>query len=264
MNEFTMTVVSPLSMTAWIVVERFNGLVLTHTKIIRGFVIPMNWNSPTHPEFLTTDGRRLPVNRIFCIAKNYEEHAKEMGGEVDRKAPFHFQKSFDALTFGPDVRYPSHTEDLHHEVELVAVLGEGGRNLSLKEAEAIIFGYAVGLDFTRRDRQAEAKDKGRPWEIAKNFDDAGVMGVVTPKSETGLMENAAITLDVNGQERQAGDINQMAYNTVELIAFLSTLQELKAGDLVFTGTPSGVGAVVRGDHLHGKIDGLKDLEIRLV
>ena len=224
----------------------------------------MNWNSPAHPEFLTTDSRRLPVNRIFCIAKNYEEHAKEMGGEVDRKAPFHFQKSFDALTFGPHVRYPSHTDDLHHEVELVAVLGQAGTNLSPKEAESIIFGYAVGLDFTRRDRQAEAKEKGLPWEIGKNFDDAGVMGVVTPKSESLVMENAAITLDVNNQQRQAGNINQMAYSTTELIAFLSTLQELKAGDLIFTGTPSGVAAVTRGDHLVGRIDGLEDLAIQVI
>ena len=251
-------------MTAWKVVEGFDGLVNTHAQSIRGFEIPMNWNSPTHPEFLTTDGRRLPVNRVFCIAKNYEEHAKEMGGEVDRKTPFHFQKSFDALTFGPEVRYPTQTDDLHHEVELVAVLGQGGRHLSLKDAEATIFGYAVGLDFTRRDRQAEAKEKGRPWEIAKNFDDAGVIGVVTPKTETGLMEHAAISLDVNGETRQSGNIDQMAYNTVELIAFLSTLQELKAGDLVFTGTPSGVGSVIRGDHLVGKIDGLQDLQMTLI
>ena len=187
-----------------------------------------------------------------------------MGGEVDRKAPFHFQKSFDALTFGPEVRYPTQTDDLHHEVELVAVLGQGGRHLSLKDAEATIFGYAVGLDFTRRDRQAEAKEKGRPWEIAKNFDDAGVIGVVTPKTETGLMECAAISLDVNGETRQSGNIDQMAYNTIELIAFLSTLQELKAGDLVFTGTPSGVGSVIRGDHLVGKIDGLQDLQMTLI
>ena len=224
----------------------------------------MNWNSPAHPEFLTTDNRRLPVNRIFCIAKNYEEHAKEMDAEVDRKAPFHFQKSFDALTFGPNVRYPSHTDDLHHEVELVAVLGKGGTNLSLEEAQSVIFGYAVGLDFTRRDRQAEVKEKGRPWEIGKNFDDAGVIGRVTPKSELSMMENAAITLNVNDQLRQAGNINQMAYNTTELIAFLSTLQELKAGDLIFTGTPSGVGAVTRGDHLVGQVDGLESLAIQLV
>jgi fumarylpyruvate hydrolase len=223
----------------------------------------MNWNSPIHPEFLTTDGRHLTVNRMFCIAKNYEEHAKEMGGEVDRKAPFHFQKSFDALTFGPDVRYPSLTDDLHHEVELVAVLGQGGRHLSLKDAEATIFGYAVGLDFTRRDRQAEAKEKGRPWEIAKSFDDAGVIGVVTPKTEIGLMERGTISLDVNGETRQSGDINQMAYSTIELIAFLSTLQELKSGDFVFTGTPPGVGAVVQGDHLVGKIAGLMNLEVTL-
>jgi fumarylpyruvate hydrolase len=256
--------VSPLPMTAWKVVEGFDGLVNSHAKSIRGFEISMNWNFPTHPEFLTTDGRRLPVNRVFCIAKNYEEHAKEMGGEVDRKGPFHFQKSFDALTFGPEVHYPTQTDDLHHEVELVAVLGRSGRHLSLKDAEAMIFGYAVGLDFTRRDRQAEVKEKGRPWEIAKNFDDAGVIGVVTPITETGLMNHAAILLAVNGETRQSGDIHQMAHNTVELIAFLSTLQELKAGDLIFTGTPSGVGAVVRGDHLVGKIEGLMDLHITLV
>lgn len=264
MNEFAMTLMTPLAMTTWIVIEGLDGLINSHVKIIRGFVIPMHWNSPTHPEFLTTDGRRLPVNRIFCIAKNYEEHAKEMGGEVDRKAPFHFHKSFDALTFGPNVRYPSHTEDLHHEIELVAILGDGGRNLSHREAEDLIFGYAVGLDFTRRDRQAEAKEKGRPWDMAKNFDDAGVLGVVTPKSECGVMENASIMLDVNGQTRQDGNINQMAYNTVELIAFLSTLQELKAGDLVFTGTPSGVGAVSRGDRLEGRIDGLQTLSVTMV
>ncbi len=224
----------------------------------------MNWISPAHPEFLTTDNRCLPVNRIFCIAKNYEEHAKEMGGEVDRKAPFHFQKSFDALTFGPNVRYPSYTDVLHHEVELIAVLGKGGSNLSSEEAQSVIFGYAVGLDFTRRDRQAEAKEKGRPWEIGKNFDHAAVMGVVTPKSQCSVLENAAITLDVNHQQRQAGNINQMAYNTTELIVFLSTLQELKAGDLIFTGTPSGVAAVTRGDHLVGRIDGLEDLAIQVI
>ena len=224
----------------------------------------MNWISPAHPEFLTTDNRCLPVNRIFCIAKNYEEHAKEMGGEVDRKAPFHFQKSFDALTFGPNVRYPSYTDVLHHEVELIAVLGKGGSNLSSEEAQSVIFGYAVGLDFTRRDRQAEAKEKGRPWEMGKNFDHAAVMGVVTPKAQCSVLENAAITLDVNHQQRQAGDINQMAYNTTELIVFLSTLQELKAGDLIFTGTPSGVAAVTRGDHLVGRIDGLEDLAIQVI
>lgn len=251
-------------MTAWKVIEGFDGLVNAHAQSIRGFEIPMNWNSPMHPEFLTTDGRRLPVNRLFCIAKNYEEHAKEMGGGVDRKAPFHFQKSFDALTFGPEVRYPSQTDDLHHEVELVVVLGQGGRHLSLNDAEAKIFGYAVGLDFTRRDRQAEAKEKGRPWEIAKNFDDAGVIGLVTPKTETGLMERAAISLDVNGETRQSGDIHHMVHNTIELITFLSTLQELKAGDLIFTGTPSGVGAVVRDDHLVGKIEGLMDLHMTLI
>ncbi len=264
MNKPTMSLVLPLSMTAWKVVEGFNGLVNSHRKSIRGFVIPMNWNSPLHPEFLTTDGRRFSVNRVFCIAKNYEEHAKEMGGEVDRKSPVYFQKSFDAVTFEQNVRYPTHTDDLHHEVELVVVVGKGGRNLSLGDAETVIFGYAVGIDFTRRDRQTEAKEKGRPWEVAKNFDDSGAMGIVTPKMEIGLMRDAVITLEVNGEMRQSGDIKQMAYNVAELLAFLSTLQELKAGDLIYTGTPSGVGRVIRGDCLVGKVDGLVDLNISLI
>ena len=264
MNKLTMSLMLPLSMTAWKIVEGFDGLVYGHQKSIRGFAIPMNWNSPLHPEFLTTDGRRFSVNRVFCIAKNYEEHAKEMGGEVDRKSPFYFQKSFDALTFESSVRYPTHTNDLHHEVELVVVVGKGGRNLGLGDAATVIFGYAVGLDFTRRDRQTEAKEKGRPWEVAKNFDDSGAVGIVTPKTEIGLMDDAAITLEVNGELRQSGDIKQMVYNVAELVAFLSTLQELKAGDLIYTGTPSGVGRVIRGDRLVGKIDGLVDLDIRLV
>ncbi len=264
MNKLTMSFMLPLAMTAWKVIEGFNRLVNGHEKSIRGFVIPMNWNSPLHPEFSTTDNRRFSVNRVFCIAKNYEEHAKEMGGEVDRESPSFFQKSFDAVTFEPNVRYPTHTEDLHHEVELVVVVGRGGFNLSLEDAEAVVFGYAVGLDFTRRDRQTEAKAKGRPWEVAKNFDDSGAVGIVTPKTDIGLIHDAVITLEVNGEIRQSGDIKQMAYNVTELIAFLSTLQELKAGDLIYTGTPSGVGRVLRGDRLVGKIDGLVDLDICLV
>jgi len=264
MNKLTMSFVLPLAMTAGKIVEGFNGLVNSHQKSIRGFVIPMNWNSPLHPEFLTTDNRRFSVNRVFCIAKNYEEHAKEMGEEVDRQSPSFFQKSFDAVTFESNVRYPTHTDDLHHEVELVVVVGRGGCNLSLKDAEAVVFGYAVGLDFTRRDRQMEAKEKGRPWEVAKNFDDSGAVGIVTPKTEIGLIHDALITLQVNGEIRQSGDIKQMVYNVTELIAFLSTLQELKAGDLIYTGTPSGVGRVIRGDRLIGKIDGLVDLDVCLV
>lgn len=224
----------------------------------------MQWNSPIHPEFTTTRGDTASINRVFCIAKNYAEHAREMGAEVDREAPFHFQKSFDAVVFGPTVRYPRQTTNLHHEVELVAVLGQGGDQLSLADAEAAIYGYAVGIDFTRRDRQAEAKEKGRPWEIGKSFDDAAVLGVVTPKADCGLLAQGAITLDVNGERRQSGDLAQMAFQTVELIAYLSTLQTLKPGDVVFTGTPSGVGAVVAGDHFRAEIHGLTPLEFSLV
>ena len=185
---------------------------------------------------MTTDGRRLPVNRIFCIAKNYENHAEEMGGEVDRERPFHFQKSFDTLASGLGVCYPTNTSELHHEVGLVA-----RRNFGFDEAS--IFGYAVGFDFTRRDRQAKVKGKGRPWETGKNFDDAAAMGVVSPKQGTGLMKSVAITLYVNDVWRQTGNLNQVAYKLSELFIFLSTLQELKPGYLVFTETPSGVSAV---------------------
>lgn len=224
----------------------------------------MQWNSPTHPALQTTTGETRYINRVFCIAKNYEAHAQEMGGEVDREAPFHFQKSFDSVTFGPNVRYPSQTSNLHHEVELVAVLGSGGDRLSVTAAEHAIYGYAVGIDFTRRDRQAEAKEKGRPWEIGKSFDDAAVLGVVTPKSVSGLLTSGSIALTVNGALRQQGDLSQMAYQTAELIAYLSSLQTLKAGDLIYTGTPAGVGAVVPGDVFRAEIDGLVPLEFSLV
>ncbi len=223
-----------------------------------------HWNSPVHPECTLTTGGTRAVNRVFCIAKNYEEHAREMGGEVDRQAPFHFQKSFDSVVFGPTVRYPGMTENLHHEVELVAMLGRGGDCLSLAEAEAAIFGYAVGIDFTRRDRQAEAKEKGRPWEIGKSFDESAVVGRVTPKSELGLLTQGAIRLTVNDRLVQSGDLSQMAYQTVELIAYLSTLQTLKAGDLIFTGTPSGVGAVGPGDRLWAEVEGLSPLSFELI
>ena len=224
----------------------------------------MQWNSPVHPAFQTTTGETGYINRVFCIAKNYAEPAREMRGEVDRDAPFHFQKSFDSVTFGPTVRYPSQTSNLHHEVELVAILGSGGDRLSVTEAEQAIYGYAVGIDFTRRDRQAEAKDKGRPWEIGKSFDDAAVLGVVTPKTVSGLLTSGSIALSVNGVVRQHGDLSQMAYQTAELIAYLSGLQTMKAGDLIYTGTPAGVGSVDPGDVFCAQIDGLTPLEFRLV
>ena len=205
-----------------------------------------------------------PLIVYFASLRTMKNMRKRWAERFDRKAPFYFQKSFDALTFEPDVRYPTYTEDLHHEVELVAVVGKGGRNLSLGDAETVIFGYAVGLDFTRRDRQMEAKEKGRPWEIAKNFDDSGVMGVVTPKSESGLMDKAVISLDVNGEDDNPAISTKWSYNVAELIAFLSTIQELKSGDLIYR-NPVGRGccgsAVIASS---GKIDGLVDLDICLV
>ena len=251
-------------MTARKVVEGFDGLVNTHAQSIRGFEIPMNWNSPTHPEFLTTDDRRLPVNRVFCIAKNYEEHAKEMGGEVDRKAPFHFQKSFDALTFGPEVRYPTQTDDLHHEVELVVALASGGRDLTLAEAAACVYGYGVGIDFTRRDLQSIAKKHGRPWDTAKGFDQSAPLSALTPKANSAPSTDTPICLTVNDELRQSALLGQMIWSVAEIIEQLSRLFELKAGDIIYTGTPAGVAAVAKGDKLCGEIAGLNALNFDII
>jgi fumarylpyruvate hydrolase len=224
----------------------------------------MQWNSPDHPEMTITTGQVRPVNRVFCIGRNYEAHAREMGAEVDRAQPFHFQKSFDAVTLGPTVHYPSQTEDLHHEVELVVVLGQGGRDVTPVQAKALVFGYACGIDFTRRDRQTEAKAQGRPWEMAKNFDEAAALGVVAPVDDVGHLTTGRIQLSVNDVVRQQGDLDQMVYDAFELIAYLSRAQTLKPGDLIYTGTPAGVGAVGRGDHLTCQITGLPELSVQLV
>lgn len=210
---------------------------------------------------------RFPVRRIYCVGRNYADHAREMGG-TGRELPFFFAKPADAvLNVAPDAEgllpYPAATADLHHEIELVAALSSGGRDLSAEQAAACIWGYAIGLDMTRRDLQAQAKKAGRPWETAKGFDHSAPIGPLHPVRETGPMKSGHIALSVNGQPRQSGDLADMIWSVPEAIAYLSTLFELKAGDLIFTGTPAGVGAVVAGDRLEGRIDGLGTLKLRI-
>lgn len=195
---------------------------------------------------------RFPVRRVYCVGRNYNEHVREMGGVVGRDPPFFFAKPPDALVTDGRFPYPSMTEDVHHEVELVVALGP----------DAQIFGHAVGLDMTRRDLQAAAKKLGRPWETAKGFDGSGPIGPIVPAS--GPLTSGAITLDVNGERRQTGDISEMIWSVAEIVAELGKLFTLKAGDVIFTGTPSGVAAVKRGDKLHAEIAGLPALDVDVV
>lgn len=211
---------------------------------------------------------RFPVHRIYCVGRNYAEHAKEMGF-TGREPPFFFMKPADAVlpvSAGEtgSMPYPSLTKDLHHEIELVVAIGKGGRNIAAADARQHIWGYAVGLDMTRRDLQGEMKKQGRPWCIGKGFDAGAPIGPITPAAQAGDVERAAIWLQVNGADRQRSTVDQLIWNIAETIEHLSAAWELQPGDLIFTGTPEGVGAVVRGDVLEGSIDGLGRLRVALV
>jgi fumarylpyruvate hydrolase len=210
----------------------------------------------------------FPVHRVYCVGRNYAEHAREMGA-TGREAPFFFAKPADALHYVRDgsqgeCPYPARTHNLHHEIELVVGISGGGTNLSPEAAGALVWGYAIGIDLTRRDLQQEAKDRGRPWDTAKGFDHSAPIGPMHAKSTTGELVRGAIWLEVNGAARQRGDLGDMIWNVPEILAELSTYFELRAGDLIFTGTPAGVGAIARGDHVHAGIDGLGKLSLRLV
>lgn len=209
----------------------------------------------------------FPVRRVYCVGRNYAEHAKEMGYS-GREDPFFFSKPADAVVAVPDgetgtVPYPSKTSNLHYEMELVVVLSKGGKDISVDEAKDCVWGYALGLDMTRRDLQAEAKKLGRPWEVAKGFDFSGPIGPIHPRSVVGTLDKGAIWLDVNGERKQASDISQMIWSIPESISYLSSLFELQAGDIIFTGTPEGVGAVVAGDEIVGGVEGLGELRVRI-
>ena len=226
------------------------------------YVIP----APPTPS-LAVEGThaRFPVHRIFCVGRNYAEHAREMGGDPDREPPFFFQKPADAIvTDGNDFPYPAQTRDVHHEMELVVALGKGGKDIAAGSALAHVYGYAAGLDMTRRDLQAEAKKLGRPWDTAKGFDHAAPCGRIVPAASIGHPTTGAIWLKVNGELRQRSDLSQLIWKIPEVIAYLSTLFTLAPGDLIYSGTPAGVGAVQRGDVLEGGIDGVGTIQLKVV
>lgn len=208
---------------------------------------------------------RFPVRRIFCIGRNYADHAREMGATVERDQPMFFCKPADAVvTDGADVSYPCATADLHHEVEMVVALAGGGRDIAAEAAQALVFGYAVGLDLTRRDLQAAAKAKGHPWDVAKGFDQSAPVSAIRPVAQGRPGPQTRLSLTVNGQLRQQTALAAMIYDVPAIIAALSKLFELKPGDLVFTGTPAGVAALQRGDRFHAELEGIAVLEGRIV
>ena len=212
----------------------------------------------------------FPVRRIFCVGRNYADHAREMGAIAQangEEPPFFFMKPADALVTGRDeltIRYPSLTANLHHEVEMVVALGGGGANVTVDEALGLVFAYGVGLDLTRRDLQATAKAKGHPWDMGKGFDDSAVLGELHLVSEVGHPSSGAITLEVNHTVRQRGDLSQMGWGTAEIIANLSRFVSLAPGDLIYTGTPAGVGPLLKGDRLVGMVEGVGGFAVKVV
>ena len=211
---------------------------------------------------------KYSVRRVYCVGRNYAEHAREMGSDPDREPPFFFCKPNDCQSIVPvaaneivDLPYPGLTSNYHYEVELVVAIGRGGRNIRAEDAQAHIFGYAVGLDMTRRDLQAQMRETGRPWEIGKAFDFSAPIGELNRISETGVLSDAAIELSVNGEIKQSSNINHLTWSVAETIAKLSELFALQPGDLIFTGTPEGVGAVVKGDTIRAKVEGLTSITV---
>lgn len=217
----------------------------------------------TLPVFGTDE--QFPVNRVYCVGRNYADHAKEMGADPSREAPFFFGKPADAV-FMPagKVPYPTRTDDLHHEVELVVALHKGGSSLTLAQARDAVYAYGVGIDFTRRDLQADAKKQGRPWDTAKGFDFSGPVSELVPANQTGWLDKGAITLSLNGQPKQRGDLSDMIWKVDEIIAELSTYYTLKAGDVIFTGTPAGVSAVQKSDVVEAEIASVGTLVFTMV
>jgi len=207
----------------------------------------------------------FPVGRIFCVGRNYADHAAEMGHEVDREAPFYFTKSAHAvLLSGQDMPYPPRTADLHHEMELVVAIGATAQNIAEADAMDVVFGYGCGLDMTRRDLQAASKAKRRPWDTGKDFDNAAIIAPLTPKVDNADIGHLSIKLEVNAQVRQEAKLSDMVWSIREIIADLSTLYTLQPGDLIMTGTPAGVGPVVKGDVLRGTIGDFAPLETTII
>lgn len=211
------------------------------------------------------DSKRFPVNRIYCVGRNYADHAREMGHDPDREPPFFFMKPATAIvTDGQAMAYPALSKDVHHELEMVVAIGKGGSNISADHALDHVWGYGLGLDMTRRDLQGEAKKMGRPWDTGKAFDQSAPCSALVPVNQCGHLSKGRIYLTVNGQVKQDGDLAMMIWNVPETIAYLSTLFTLMPGDLIFSGTPAGVAAVQRGDVLEGHVDGLPVLHTKIM
>jgi len=211
---------------------------------------------------------RFPVRRIYCVGRNYEAHAREMGHDPNREPPFFFSKPADAVLYvapgsTAEFPYPAQSHNVHFEMELVAAIGKGGKDIPVASALDHVYGYALGLDMTRRDLQGEAKKLGRPWDTAKGFDHSAPIGPIHPVSQIGQLSKGEIWLAVNGEDKQRSDISQMIWPVADTIAFLSTLFELRAGDLIFTGTPEGVGALVPGDRIDGRIDRVGEIVLHV-
>lgn len=213
----------------------------------------------------------FPVRRVYCVGRNYAAHSREMGFDPDREPPFFFCKPNDTQSIVPvpegqevSIPYPTQTSNYHYEIELVVAIGKDGKNISVEDAAEYVFGYAVGLDMTRRDLQMAQREKGRPWEVGKAFDYSAPVGLIHIIEQTGELTTGDIHLTVNGETKQRSDLTHLLWNVTETIANLSTLFELKQGDLIFTGTPEGVGAVVRGDQMHAEVAGLTGITINVV
>lgn len=219
---------------------------------------------PPQPAIPVAGGGLYPVRRIYCVGRNYAEHAREMGHDPNAEPPFFFSKPADALVInGADSPYPPQTDNYHHEIELVAAIGTGGKNIAVADAMSHVWGYAVGIDLTRRDLQAWAKKGAKPWEVAKGFDHSAPIGTLVPAKGIAAPLTGAIELRVNGETRQSADIADMTWDVAHVIAELSKYFELFPGDLIFTGTPAGVSAVAKGDLLEGSIAGIGTVTVRI-
>ena len=228
---------------------------------------PFNVAQVTLP--IVGSDERYPVRRIYCIGRNYAAHAREMGSDPTREPPFFFQKPTDAIQYVPSGTvanhpYPPLTKNYHYEAELVALLGKGGRDIPVDKALDLVYGYTLGLDMTRRDLQRFMGDQKKPWEIGKSFDHSAPTGPIVPAAQAGDVVSAAIRLSVNGQERQTSTISQLIWNIGEVIEHISAAWTLQPGDLIFTGTPSGVGAVVPGDVMEGSVEGIGSITVTVV
>jgi len=225
------------------------------------YVIP----TPIRPSLpVKGTSERFPVRRIYCIGRNYADHAIEMGHDPEKEPPFFFQKNAENIDSSGEFPYPPETNDVHFEVEMIVALKSGGANIEIADAMQLVFGYGVGLDMTRRDLQGEMKKLGRPWEIGKAFERSAPMGPLVSINETGQLDSGVISLSVDGTVRQNGDLNQMIWKVPEQIAYLSRFYDIAAGDLIMSGTPAGVGSIHKGEIMECRVDGLDPLVVKVV